>query len=160
MKAPPIPGAKGSSGGSGGRTALYAATIDPGLVDRTSAPGAVSSSTDPGRSGAAGTIFVKLDADAVGDLIVDNGGSPSSQYTELLSAGRGTVGSVMATSFTDPAADFRHSLIALEVYTRPDSIPPELERYIWPKGDLSHTGKCTVVVYWTNRLSKMLTRSP
>src|SRR6185503_3992260 len=42
------------------------------------------------------------------------------------------------------------SLSALEIDTRPDSIPPELERYLWPKGSLSRSGRCTVVVYWTD----------
>ena len=42
------------------------------------------------------------------------------------------------------------SLIAIEVYTRPDSVPPELQRYTLPDRSLTRTGRCSVVVYWTD----------
>lgn len=51
----------------------------------------------------------------------------------------------------NPIPDLTRNLVALEVYTRPDSVPKALERYTWPKGDLSSTGRCTLIVYWTNR---------
>jgi hypothetical protein len=52
----------------------------------------------------------------------------------------------------NPIPEFSARLIALEVYVRPDSVPQELQRYTWPQGDVARTGRCTVIVYWTNRL--------
>lgn len=40
-------------------------------------------------------------------------------------------------------------LSALEVYTKPDSVPAAYRRYTWPSGDVTGTGRCSVVVYWT-----------
>jgi hypothetical protein len=51
----------------------------------------------------------------------------------------------------NPIPELTRNLVALEVYTRADSVPPELERYTWPRGGLTAAGKCTVIVYWTNR---------
>ena len=42
-------------------------------------------------------------------------------------------------------------LIALEVYARPDSVPVEYQRYTWPNGGISRSGRCSVIVYWTMR---------
>jgi hypothetical protein len=41
-------------------------------------------------------------------------------------------------------------LIALEVYARPDSAPKELQRYTRPEPGAG-SGRCSLVVYWTNR---------
>ncbi len=50
-------------------------------------------------------------------------------------------------------------LVALEIYTRPDSVPKELREYLWPKtGDRARQGRCTVIVYWTNRGALEVTR--
>ena len=104
-----------TGGGSGGRIALFGASIDAGLLSRTSAAGAAGTSTDPSTWGAAGTVFTKLDANPYGDLVIDNAGIASSQYTELLSVGAGTVTAVAATSFTDSQADFHHDLSGIDV---------------------------------------------
>lgn len=42
-------------------------------------------------------------------------------------------------------------LIAMEVYARPDSVPPEYQRYTWPNGGITRSGRCSVIVYWTLR---------
>ena len=42
-------------------------------------------------------------------------------------------------------------LIALEVYARPDSVPVEYQRYTWPSGGITRSGRCSVIVYWTMR---------
>jgi hypothetical protein len=42
-------------------------------------------------------------------------------------------------------------LIAMEVYARPDSVPPEYQRYTWPNGGITRSGRCSVIVYWTQR---------
>jgi hypothetical protein len=47
--------------------------------------------------------------------------------------------------------EFPYDLVALEVYTRPDSVPDQLQRYTWPRGDITRSGRCSVVVYWTQR---------
>lgn len=47
--------------------------------------------------------------------------------------------------------EFPYDLVALEVYTRPDSVPEQLQRYTWPRGDIARSGRCSVVVYWTQR---------
>ena len=53
-------------------------------------------------------------------------------------------------------------LIALEVYARPDSVPRELQRYTWPDraGDITRSGRCALIVYWTNRGPKTVRISP
>jgi hypothetical protein len=104
-----------TGGGSGGRIALYGHAIDAGLLGRTSAAGGAGTSTDPATWGAAGTVFAKLDTSQYGDLIVDNAGIASSQLTELLAVGAGTVSAVAATAFTDAQADFHHDLAGLGV---------------------------------------------
>jgi hypothetical protein len=40
-------------------------------------------------------------------------------------------------------------LSAMEVYLKPDSVPAAYQRYTWPGGDLTRTGRCSVIVYWT-----------
>ena len=42
-------------------------------------------------------------------------------------------------------------LVALEVYTQADSVPPEFQRYTWPDGNFTRSGRCRVIVYWTFR---------
>jgi hypothetical protein len=52
-------------------------------------------------------------------------------------------------------------LTALEIYARPDSVPKELQRYTWPeRGDVTRSGRCVVIVYWTNRGPMEVTRTP
>ncbi len=102
------------AGGAGGRVALYAATIEEGLLDRVSVRGGTGSSNR--RSwGTAGTLFAKRDAQPLGDLILDNGGFVSNQTTDLLAVGSGVVDAVGAGSITDFEAAFRHSLAGAEV---------------------------------------------
>jgi hypothetical protein len=109
-------GGGGTAGaGSGGRIALYGAAIDSGLLGRTLAAGGKTSSTDPLTWGAAGTIFVKPDAQGLGDLILDNAGTASAQYTELLVVGHGIIDAVASNGFTDNEADFHSFLGAAEV---------------------------------------------
>ena len=51
-----------------------------------------------------------------------------------------------------PIPELASRLIAIEIYTRPDSVPKELREFLWPRsGDRARTGRCVVVVYWTNR---------
>jgi hypothetical protein len=55
-------------------------------------------------------------------------------------------------SLAFPIPEMTGRLIAMEVYTRPDSVPKELREFLWPKsGGLTRTGRCIVIVYWTNR---------
>ncbi len=113
-------------GGSGGRIALYASAVDPGLLARTLAAGAKTPSINPATWGAAGTVFVKPDAaiQPFGDLILDNGGTASTQLTELLPVGSGIVDAVSASGFTDNEADFRHILGAADVVFNGDFVNP------------------------------------
>ena len=39
-------------------------------------------------------------------------------------------------------------LTAIEVYLRPDSVPEPYQRHTWPT-NLTRTGRCSVIVYWT-----------
>lgn len=51
-----------------------------------------------------------------------------------------------------PIPETAGRLTALEVYTRPDSVPQELREFLWPaSGGSARAGRCTVIVYWTNR---------
>lgn len=52
-------------------------------------------------------------------------------------------------SLANGVPQFPSDLVAMEVYAKPDSVPKEYQRYTWPRGDLSRTGRCAVVVYWT-----------
>lgn len=46
--------------------------------------------------------------------------------------------------------EFPNDLIAIEVYTVPDSVPAEYQRYTWPEGgNFTKSGRCSVIVYWT-----------
>jgi hypothetical protein len=54
----------------------------------------------------------------------------------------------------NPIPEDPYELIALEVYARPDSVPREYQEYTWPPGDLTRSGRCSVVVYWT-RFAKL-----
>ena len=98
--------------GSGGRIALYASEInrDPLRID---ASGGAANTAE--RTGAAGTLFLKLDADPLGTLVVDNHGQVSTQWTELPAVGRGTVTQVQANGLIDQLAAFGHDLRGYEV---------------------------------------------
>ena len=50
-----------------------------------------------------------------------------------------------------PIPDSPYDLIAVEVYAKPDSVPREYQMYTWPRGDVTRTGRCSVIVYWTVR---------
>ena len=45
--------------------------------------------------------------------------------------------------------DSPYDLLAVEIYAKPDSVPKEYQRYTWPNGGVTRTGRCAVVVYWT-----------
>ncbi len=119
--------------GGGGRIALYGATISDALVGRSLAAG--GQGDDSGESGAAGTIFVKRDAQPFGDLIIDNGGLVSDQTTELLAAGPGTVDGVGPSSITDDQAEFIHDLTGLEIFFDGD------RSALWPITGHAHRGR-------------------
>jgi hypothetical protein len=46
---------------------------------------------------------------------------------------------------------YSSSLIALEVYPRGDRVPRELERYTMPDSGITKSGRCTLIVYWTDQ---------
>jgi hypothetical protein len=48
-----------------------------------------------------------------------------------------------------PVPTYTGDLSAMEVYLQPDSVPAAYQRYTWPDGDLTRTGRCSVVVYWS-----------
>ncbi len=45
--------------------------------------------------------------------------------------------------------DSPYDLLAVEIYTKPDSVPKEYQRYTWPDASVARSGRCAVVVYWT-----------
>jgi hypothetical protein len=47
--------------------------------------------------------------------------------------------------------EFPWDLMAVEIYAKPDSVPKELQQYTWPRGGITRSGRCSVVVYWTTR---------
>jgi Carboxypeptidase regulatory-like domain len=51
----------------------------------------------------------------------------------------------------NPIPDYPFDLVALEIYARPDSVPQQFQQYTWPRGDVTRSGRCSVVVYWTQR---------
>lgn len=54
-------------------------------------------------------------------------------------------------TLANPVPEFPWDLVALEVYSRPDSVPDQFQRYTWPAGDITRSGRCSVIVYWTQR---------
>ena len=56
--------------------------------------------------------------------------------------------------------EFASNLIAIEVYLRADSLPREFERYSLPATGVTRSGRCSVIVYWTDVPSKMKRPSP
>lgn len=54
-------------------------------------------------------------------------------------------------SLARPVPDLPTDLIAIEVYARPDSVPHEYQKYTWPAGDITRSGRCSVIAYWTTR---------
>ena len=119
--------------GGGGRIALYGVTISDALLGRTLAAG--GDGDTPEQRGAAGTIFVKRDSQALGDLILDNGGLDTAQPTELLSAGPGVIDALDAASITDDQASFLHDLTGLEVFFNGD------RSALWPITGHAHRGQ-------------------
>ncbi len=110
--------ANGGPGGGGGRVALYASALADGLVSRTRAWGGqrTGAGINASHQGAAGTVFLKRATDVRGELVIDNRGLVSTHWTELPSVGEGVVDEVAADSITDLEADFRSSLVGVEVY--------------------------------------------
>lgn len=47
--------------------------------------------------------------------------------------------------------DSPYDLLAVEIYAKPDSVPKEYQRFTWPAGGITRTGRCALVVYWTLR---------
>ncbi|MCG8461314.1 MAG: hypothetical protein MI919_33935, partial [Holophagales bacterium] len=106
------------AGGGGGRVALYAGAFDVGWLTRLRVTGGPAST--PAATGAPGTLFTKLDAQALGELHVLDHGVVSSQLVELPSVGAGVIDTVDSDAvtpdgFTDLEADFTSSLAGLEV---------------------------------------------
>ena len=52
-------------------------------------------------------------------------------------------------SVANPVPERSIDLVALEVYTRPDSVPVADTRYIWKANEVTMNGRCVVVLYWT-----------
>jgi hypothetical protein len=50
-----------------------------------------------------------------------------------------------------PIPESPYDLIAVEVYAKADSVPREYQIYTWPRGDVTRTGRCSLIVYWTLR---------
>ena len=140
-------GGTGSShpGGSGGRIALLAGSIDSGLLSDTWATGGAGST--PALSGAAGTLYLRLDSRSLGELYIDNGGLDSTQLTELLAVGTGTVGAVITDGVTDSDADFLHDLSYLEVFFNGD------QGALWAVSGHDHHGSSLTLDVSSNPLT-------
>ncbi|MEO8334318.1 MAG: carboxypeptidase-like regulatory domain-containing protein [bacterium] len=50
-----------------------------------------------------------------------------------------------------PVPELPVDLLAVEVYARPDSVPKEYQKYTWPDGGITRSGRCSVINYWTLR---------
>jgi hypothetical protein len=55
------------------------------------------------------------------------------------------------TSPATPIPELPIDLLAVEIYSRPDSVPVEYQRYTWPNGGITRSGRCAVINYWTLR---------
>ncbi len=110
--------ADGGPGGGGGRVALVANAIDDALLARTHAAGGQRTGNGIGaqHQGSAGTVYVRRGSELAGELILDNGGLASAQWTELPAVGTGVVDAATVDSITDVEAVFRHDLAGIEVF--------------------------------------------
>lgn len=128
--------ADGGPGGGGGRIALVGQTIGDALVARTHATGGQRTGVGigPYHQGSAGTVFLRRGGDLHGELILDNGGVASAQWTELPAVGTGVVDAATADSITDLEASFRHDLRGIEVFFDGSSAET------WPVADHEHRG--------------------
>lgn len=52
-------------------------------------------------------------------------------------------------SAANPVPQRSIDLVALEVYSRADSVPVADQRYIWKAHEVTMSGRCVVVLYWT-----------
>jgi hypothetical protein len=52
-------------------------------------------------------------------------------------------------SAANPVPERSIDLVALEVYSRADSVPVADQRYIWKAHEVTMNGRCAVVLYWT-----------
>ncbi len=128
--------ANGGPGGGGGRVALVADVLADGLVSRTRAWGGqrTGAGVNASHQGAAGTVFLKRASDAHGELRIDNRGLFSAHWTDLPSVGEGIVDAVAVDNITDLEADFRSSLVGVEVYFNGDDAAS------WPILEHAHHG--------------------
>ena len=96
------------------------------------------------------------------DMLVDFKISASGPDYSIRSKRSGCISSVVdgrPASNAYPIPVNADRLVALEIYTRPDSVPKELREYLWPRaGGTARNGRCTVIVYWTNRGALEVTR--
>ena len=99
----------------------------------------------------------------VPDILVDFRINEHGPVYSLRSRRSGCINAVVdgrPASMAYPIPETTGRLVALEIYTRPDSVPKELREFLWPKsGGLTRTGRCTVIVYWTNRGAFEVSRS-
>jgi len=95
-----------SSGGGGGRIAIYYDTLTlPGANITASGGKGDGNGSTAACNGGAGTVYLKSNAEAHGDLVVDNGGIDARVDSGWLSViGRGTVSAVTSASLTDASA--------------------------------------------------------
>lgn len=52
-------------------------------------------------------------------------------------------------SAANPVPERSIDLVALEVYAKADSVPIADQRYIWKAHEVTSSGRCAVVIYWT-----------
>jgi hypothetical protein len=90
-------------GGGGGRVAIYYTGSSGLALTRTKITAAGGVGTNSTRSGAPGTVYLKRNDQANGELIVDNGTVATLKTTPLTSVGSGVITSV--SSSTGGAAD-------------------------------------------------------
>ncbi len=95
-------GGSGTGTGSGGRVAVYFASMSGFSPARIHAYGGALVPENPpssGSIGGAGTVFLKGDAQGYGDLIIDNGGRVQSIFrTTLRAVGAGTIATLTANT--------------------------------------------------------------
>lgn len=97
------------------------------------------------------------------------------QYSVHTQRANGCINSLVDGREASPANPIpvrTSSLIALEIYVRPDSVPKELQRYTMPPPaiprpggrivgtDFARSGRCVVIAYWTNLSPFGVSRAP
>lgn len=99
-------GISGDASGGGGRVAIYGQSLALPAANITASGGAFANGVNAPRTGAPGTVYLKLTGRPFGDLVVDNGGLATSNRTSLSIVGMNVATAASPATITAAGAHF------------------------------------------------------